>query len=125
MEVLEIAKVDMFSKNDVVLPVEMRENYLCVVWEGTLIERPIEVARKSISSLLRGDDSDILNSTPAVWHAGDWTGPISLQPNRRLSSESGVNSALSDIVAASDAGVKVNASYCLLTYRKFLILFCR
>lgn len=42
----------------------------------------------------------------AVWHAGDWTGPIALQPERRLSGESDL-SETHDIVAMSSEGVKV------------------
>jgi hypothetical protein len=42
----------------------------------------------------------------AVWHAGDWTGPIALQPDKRLSGESD-QSENNDIVAMSSEGVKV------------------
>jgi hypothetical protein len=42
----------------------------------------------------------------AVWHAGDWTGPISLQPEKRMSGESDI-SGTHDIVAMSSEGVKV------------------
>jgi hypothetical protein len=42
----------------------------------------------------------------AVWHAGDWTGPRSLQPEKRLSGDSST-SLSHDIVAMSAEGVKV------------------
>ena len=39
MEVLEVSEVKVFNENDVVIPAEDRSNVLCVVWEGTLMER--------------------------------------------------------------------------------------
>jgi hypothetical protein len=47
-----------------------------------------------------------MSSAGAVWHAGDWTGPIALQPERRLSGENEF-SETHDIVAMSSEGVKV------------------
>lgn len=43
----------------------------------------------------------------AVWHAGDWTGPRSLQPEKRFSGESALGKT-HDIVAMSSEGVKVS-----------------
>lgn len=51
-------------------------------------------------------DSDTPNEKGVVWHAGDWTGPIVLQPEKRISGESD-SSSTSDIVALSSQGVKV------------------
>lgn len=42
----------------------------------------------------------------AVWHPGDWSGPLTLQPDQELSGES-PTSATNDIVAVSSEGVKV------------------
>ena len=43
-----------------------------------------------------------------VWHAGDWTGPVSLQPDITHSAEHLVEGdRLNDIVAVSEEGVKV------------------
>lgn len=42
----------------------------------------------------------------AVWHAGDWTGPRILQPEKRLSGDS-PTSTTHDVVAMSAEGVKV------------------
>jgi CRP-like cAMP-binding protein len=48
----------------------------------------------------------IENRNFAVWHAGDWTGPLSFQPDRSLSGDS-PTSHIYDIVAVSAEGVKV------------------
>ena len=104
MEVLETARVDAYSMNDVVIPAARRRDVLCVVWEGTCMERTI----------LSDDAEQKYNETDeedggigmTVWHAGDWTGPISLQPEKALSGESELSST-HDIVAMSQQGVKV------------------
>jgi len=129
MNVLEAAKVDNFSTNDVVVPVSRRNNVLCVIWEGTCMERERSsflgyslprrdsnenFRRVSIYQLNQGShrpiqaqDMDKLSKIEAaVWYAGDWTGPRSLQPDKRLSGESDL-SATHDIVAVSEEGVKV------------------
>lgn len=133
MEVLESARVDAFCMNDIVVLASRRTEVLCVVWEGTCMER---------------DHSDITNQAPfsdngrpagrrgkglrsensmlqvvqgrhrpltekelntrrrvGVWQAGDWTGPRSLQPEKRLSGESATSES-HDIVAMSKQGVK-------------------
>lgn len=111
MEVLEIAKVELYSKDEVVLPAEKRRHFLCVVWEGTLIERARPTNERNDRFSFMSEDSSSAaissNDEQAVWYAGDWTGPISLQPNRKLSSESTHRSAVSDIIATSSAGAKV------------------
>mmetsp|Transcript_12823 Transcript_12823/g.19428 ORF Transcript_12823/g.19428 Transcript_12823/m.19428 type:complete len:1413 (-) Transcript_12823:37-4275(-) len=113
MEVLEIAKVELYSKDEVVLPAEKRRHFLCVVWEGTLIERVRLTNDRNDRISFLSEDSSLAatdsNDETAVWYAGDWTGPISLQPNRKLSSESTHRSAVSDIIATSSAGAKVIA----------------
>lgn len=96
MEVLETARVDAFSMNDIVVPASKRSEVLCVVWEGTCMERKISAGRH--------EEEDEVSKT--VWHAGDWTGPISLQPEKELSGESELSST-HDIVAMSQQGVKV------------------
>lgn len=129
MNVLEAAKVDNFCTNDVVVPVSRRNNVLCVIWEGTCMERERSsflgylgsrrdsnenFRRVSIYELNQGShrpiqaqDMDKLQRVEAaVWYAGDWTGPRSLQPDKRLSGESDL-SLTHDIVAVSDEGVKV------------------
>ena len=116
MEVLEIAKVNIHSKGEIVLPAELRSMFLCVVWEGTLIEKRNKVSRLSFFSDC--DANDVLNE-PAVWRAGDWTGPILLQPNRNLSCESGSRSRNFDIIAKSGSGVKVS----FLTVNIFVGIF--
>jgi len=104
MEVLETARVDVFAVDSVVLPSVRRGEVLCVVWEGTCSER--KVATKS---LIRGKPLASIEderTNIAVWHAGDWTGPIVLQPERRLSGESS-RSKTHDVIAVSAEGVKV------------------
>jgi hypothetical protein len=147
MEVLEIARVEVYCAGEVVLPANRRSEALCVVWEGTCIERESPKAlcdtddadRDSIGETEDGRDlivglpsaqendvhdnnkirdSSIVESTPgesmsqepnsaAVWHAGDWTGPKSLQPEASLSGEASFRGAPQDVVALSSQGVKV------------------
>lgn len=106
MEVLETARVDAYSTHDIVLPAARRKDVLCVVWEGTCMER--EAKERDNNSLNDKKDDDSLNDDieMAVWHAGDWTGPISLQPEKALSGECQFSST-HDIVAMSSQGVKV------------------
>jgi len=100
MEVLETARVDAYSVHDIVVSAARRKDVLCVVWEGTCMEREVP----SLSEKTRYDFDDDIEMT--VWHAGDWTGPISLQPEKALSGESSL-STNHDIVAMSSQGVKV------------------
>ena len=136
MNVLEAAKVDNFCTNDVVVPVSRRNSVLCVVWEGTCMERErssflgYSVPRResfrrfSIFQLNQGshrpiqaNDIDKLQKVEAaVWYAGDWTGSRSLQPDKRLSGESDLSST-HDIVAISEEGVKVGDIDLLITLR--------
>jgi CRP-like cAMP-binding protein len=106
MEVLETAKVDAYSIDDIIVPASRRSHLLCVVWEGTCSERTASKAgvRKTGKSL--DAISEDANGLAAVWHAGDWTGPIALQPEYRLSGES-ETSHTHDVVALSSEGVKV------------------
>lgn len=101
MEVLETAKVDSYHPNEVVVPAAKRSQILCVIWEGTCAERPSSDQPTRDCAV-----NEDIQQKPAVWHAGDWTGPVVLQPERCLSSE-GVNSASHDVVAVSSEGVKV------------------
>lgn len=110
MEVLETCRVDAYCVNDVVVPTSRRSQILCVVWEGTCAERPkqtsISQARGS-NSLPPIGESDVNDGlVGAIWYAGDWTGPIALQPEKRLSGESDLT-ASHDVVAISAEGVKV------------------
>ena len=112
MEVLETARVDAYCKNDVVVPASRRKQLLCVVWEGTCVERN-RTASTSTSRQRPGDtslstvqESGNSQDTGVVWYAGDWTGPIALQPDKSRSGE-GDLSETHDIVAMSSEGVKV------------------
>jgi len=106
MEVLETARVNAYSNHGIIVPAARRSQVLCVVWEGTCSER------RSIKSLPPAGSKALLtideeeNESRAVWYAGDWTGPLSLQPERRLSGESSSSSEF-DVVAVSTVGVKV------------------
>jgi len=106
MEVLETAKVDAYSMNDVIVPASRRSQLLCVVWEGTCAERKSVKpgARKSLNAL--NPIQEEADAASAVWHAGDWTGPIALQADLYLSGES-ERSKTHDVVAVSSEGVKV------------------
>jgi len=131
MEVLEVARVDAFCIHDVVVPAERRRAVLCVVWEGTCMEREQSSQLATNASLIQplmpkkgtpgftsclqisqGRHAPLsgneLNPKKrvGVWQAGDWTGPRSLQPEKRLSGESSI-SKTHDIVAMSQQGVKV------------------
>lgn len=129
MEVLEKAKVDTFAEDDIVVPANLRQDVLCVVWEGTCMEReqssqttltragsmksrPERQRRVSSYQLNQGKHTPLTareasaNNPGAVWFAGDWTGPRALQPEERLSGESMLSST-HDIVAMSAEGVKV------------------
>lgn len=105
MELLETAKVDAYSQHDVIVPASRRGHTLCVVWEGTCSERRAGTSRSALSTELDAIDEDT-GGKRAVWHAGDWTGPIALQPDRRLSGD-GPNSETHDVVAVSSEGAKV------------------
>jgi hypothetical protein len=80
-------------------------------------------------ALIEEDEQEESEGSIAVWHAGDWTGPIALQPDKRLSGES-ERAENNDIVAMSTEGVKVitiefaNLHNILMTgsplYRKYL-----
>jgi len=110
MEVLETCRVDAYCVNDVVVPIARRKQILCVVWEGTCAERPKQTtttpARGSYALPPIGEADVNDGLVGAVWYAGDWTGPIALQPERRLSGESEL-SPTHDVVAISAEGVKV------------------
>ena len=115
MEVLEIAQVEMFCPNEIVIPAHRRSELLCVVWEGTCVERdPVDVVPANIAVDMTGnhfDDHDLEHmlcmSDPTVWHAGDWTGPVALQPDIGQSSETHGDRTVKDVVALSVEGVKV------------------
>jgi hypothetical protein len=124
MEVLETARVAAFCINDIVVPASRRSEVLCVVWEGTCMERrrhstqqktqsrtgngrrvsTFEIDLGSHDPLSESDAKKKRNET--VWHAGDWTGPRSVQPEKSLSGEN-AHSKTHDIVAMSEEGVKV------------------
>ena len=130
MEVLETARVDTFCMNDIVVPSHRRRDVLCVVWEGTCMERvrtskqetktteregttpktrrtsTFNLNHGSYQPLTKSEIRNIKNRPVAVWHAGDWTGPRSVQPDKNLSGES-ANSETYDIVAMSSQGIKV------------------
>lgn len=110
MELLETARVDAFCKDDIIVPAGRRNSVLCVVWEGTCVE----LERSSVSpnsfhapSMRAIQENDPGKNMGAVWYAGDWTGPIALQPEKSLSGESDL-SATHNVVAMSSQGVKVS-----------------
>lgn len=94
MEVLEIASVYEISCGDIVVPARKRQNTLCVVWEGTCIEC---------------DGKEVAGVSPsaAVWHAGDWTSPVILQPNNAQAAKVSDDQEPKDMIALSEQGVKV------------------
>jgi hypothetical protein len=92
MEVLEIASVEVFCDGDVVIPGYRRKDFLCVFWEGACKETFQTPDRKSPKSVPRPQ---------CIWHAGDWTGPLSLQPDPDKCDR------VVDIIPASKEGVKV------------------
>jgi len=106
MEVLETAKIDAYAMDEIVVPASRRSDLLCVVWEGTCSERSVKTSstpntRKPLVPIIEDG-----GERKSVWHAGDWTGPIALQPDDVLSGES-ERSKSHDIVAVSTEGVKV------------------
>lgn len=103
MEVLETSRVDVFKVNDIVVPAKKRRDVLCVVWEGTCMEQKCQ-SNEGSDDLEYDDENDELDL--GVWHAGDWTSPLPLQPEKTLSGESSTSST-HDIVAMSSQGVKV------------------
>lgn len=96
MEVLEIADVEVFCAGEVVIGGQRRPDILCVFWEGTCAER-----------INTADGAATETSPPIVWHAGDWTGPLSLQPDVDRSARMVPGEQPRDIVAISKEGVKV------------------
>jgi len=105
MEVLESARVEAVNKNDVVVSAARRKEVLCVIWEGTCVEREVSSSSNSLP-FIEENESHSDKDSIAVWHSGDWTAPIALQPEKRLSGDSD-NAASNDIVATSKEGVKV------------------
>lgn len=124
MELLETARVDAYRQSDVILPAARRSSFLCVVWEGTCSEVPT-----TSPTGLKTIKEHRTQRPPAVWHAGDWTGPIALQPDKSLSGDSSTSST-HDVVAVASEGVKVitvdfNSLHSILRngsllYRKYL-----
>jgi hypothetical protein len=112
MEVLETARVDAYCKDDVIVTSARRNDVLCVVWEGTCVERDKTAIKtrpgggRISAPLIAIRDFDSKGKMGAVWYAGDWTGPISLQPEKRLSGDSALVDT-HDVVAMSSEGVKV------------------
>jgi hypothetical protein len=101
MEVLEIASVELFCAGQVVLEGLRRSDFLCVFWEGACRERTPATNSDRM-------EDEILNHPPTVWHAGDWTCPLSLQPDpeRCVRIVPGERQPR-DIIAVSEEGVKV------------------
>ena len=95
MEVLEVADCEVFSPGEIVVPDRKRQETVCIVWEGVCEERLLPQRN---ASLMDGQSME-----PALWHAGDWTAPLALQPDKHLSSAA---EPLGDIVALSEEGVK-------------------
>jgi len=103
MEVLDLTKVDTYYEGEVVVPCSRRKHVLCVVWEGTCIDRiSQQLDLQNGSRLIEG----MLRKKASIWHAGDWSGPRALQPEKKRSADSS-KSETHDIVAVSVEGVKV------------------
>jgi hypothetical protein len=94
MEVLEVASIEVFTVGEIVIPARKRHDLLCIVWEGACIERS-------------EDDTVDNEHVPAVWHAGDWLGPVVLQPTTGNASAATDSDNICDVVALSKHGVKV------------------
>ena len=111
MEVLETARVDAYCKDEIIVPAARRNQVLCVVWEGTCVEREKGAARLGVAGRRPAPLLPVLEHwqgiNGAVWYAGDWTGPIALQPEKHLSGDSTFG-ATHDVVAMSSEGVKVS-----------------
>ena len=105
MEVLETARVEVFAMNEIVIESDRRNKLLCVVWEGTCVEKQLGGEGK-LPLISETTEEISVDDKDAVWHAGDWTGPIALQPDKRFSGESD-SSQTHDVVAMSSQGVKV------------------
>ena len=115
MEVLEIAMVEMFCAEEVVVSASKRPELLCVVWEGTLVERDLagsehtQDSSSEDSSQVSAEGSREQKNGLTIWHAGDWTGPVALQPDFDRSADKSTLERPRDIVAVSQEGVKVNS----------------
>lgn len=107
MEVLEIAQVSVFCAGEVVIEGSRRPDVLCVVWEGALSER----RTGSVVAVVPRCDAYIEHSGSKIWYAGDWTGPVSLQPDLVLSAHHHPGERLKDIVAVSAEGAKVRLCF--------------
>lgn len=94
MEVLEVASIEVFTAGEIVIPARKRQDILCIIWEGTCTEQGLEPPLEDFASAV-------------VWHAGDWTGPIALQPDIDLAAKTSANEQPKNIVALSAQGVKV------------------
>jgi hypothetical protein len=128
MEILEIAKVEVFCQGEVVVRAPRRMDALCVVWEGTCAERRVD-AMGDIEDCEDSGDSDGESlpfdeadsgevdeadsrevdeaDSPTLWYAGDWIGPVALQPDIKRSALKASTEPLQDIVAVPSEGVKV------------------
>jgi hypothetical protein len=132
MEIMEIAKVEVFCQGEVVVQAARRMDALCVVWEGTCAERrgdrmgAVENCEGDGDSdgdgdgeSLPFDEADSMKvdeadssevdeaDSPIFWYAGDWIGPVALQPDIKRSALKASNEPLQDIVAVPSEGVKV------------------
>eukprot|EP00567_Pseudictyota_dubia_P015152 CAMPEP_0197438654 /NCGR_PEP_ID=MMETSP1175-20131217/5574_1 /TAXON_ID=1003142 /ORGANISM="Triceratium dubium, Strain CCMP147" /LENGTH=1734 /DNA_ID=CAMNT_0042968425 /DNA_START=546 /DNA_END=5750 /DNA_ORIENTATION=+ len=107
MEVLETAQVEVFCADEIVIPAHRRRDVLCVVWEGTCIEKESHDRSNARRLVETPPIQNIHNDLISVWHAGDWTGPKSLQPECALSADCNHRGISKDVVAVSSQGVKV------------------
>jgi hypothetical protein len=125
MEVLEIAHVELFCAEEVVIPAAKRQELLCVVWEGTLVERVCygDGMAEDDGSELSSDASADQKGTVTVWHAGDWTGPVALQPDFELSANKSTEERPRDVVAVSQEGVKVGCGVKSYGWTELMLLY--
>jgi len=91
MELLELAQIMTYVKGSTVLKKEERRDHLVMVWEGEIVE-------------CHTHDQDARE--PVTFHAGDWTGPLTFQPNVDQSCEAS-SASKRRIIANSPGGVKI------------------
>ena len=109
MEVLEVVQVEVFCQYDIVLRAASRKDTFFIVWEGTCMEQ-----------MPNGEDishysEESQEHNLSIWHAGDWTGPKSLQPECCLSGECFHRGPAKNIIAISASGAKVNLNQVKVT----------
>ena len=77
--------MDAYCKNEVVVPANRRSQFLCVVWEGTCVERDRSLTgKRSERNLSIIEEKGGTFQQGAVSHAGDRTRPVTSMRNGAL-----------------------------------------